>query len=159
MSVNDPKRTLATHLHLMRMLIFLAAIFLMSNALAGGAAITVKKGTELERELNYSLTLTEYKQRNRISYSIDFKSHVSGKLKKLCELALYIKDDNNIQTILDVPLQYTPFNFETYSIEINNVIDVSFDLNEELLKNAGVVLRTECGLSPTLYYIKLSQYL
>lgn len=149
----------------MRKTILLVAFFLASNTYAGGVGLTVEKGSSLERKLNYSLVVIDhhsywrskgyeelYPESKSEFFVVELKSQIGGKLKDLYKISLSIKKNNG--HILDVPLQIRS-NYE----KDNNVIDIFFQLDKELLNNANLNFETGNRLSPVIFYIKLNQYL
>jgi hypothetical protein len=131
----------------------------------------VKRGSDLEKELGYTLSVQDANDENRSEgmdavipiegpaseYSVKFRATVGGKLKNLIGLDLTLDDTNG--KLVRVPLAIrTVWNKE-------NEIDVRFPIKKELINQA--VLTIKCGswiksmLAPhpeTMYAIRLGDY-
>jgi hypothetical protein len=127
----------------------------------------VKRGTDLEKELGYTLSVQDANDESRSQgmdavlpiegsspdYSIRFHAAAGGKLKDLFELHLSLNDAKS--TLLGVPLGIrSRWNKE-------NEIDVRFSIKKELINQALLMLR--CALPrkihpETAYLIHLVDY-
>jgi hypothetical protein len=130
----------------------------LSFLLAAGYAVLrsdvyryqVERGSELERELGYKLTVEDKYDEWRADgadehfpiegsapeYSVKFHATVGGKLKDLFELDLTLTDANG--TLLHVPLAIR----SRYNKE--NKVDVRFLIKKDLINQAVLTLRS-CG--------------
>jgi hypothetical protein len=137
---------------------------------AGGSSVyryDVKRGSELEKELGYTLSVQDEHDEQRSQgmdavvpiegpapdYWVKFRTTAAGKLKDVFELDLTLNDAKG--TMLRVPLAIrSRWNKE-------NEIDVRFPIKKELINQAALIL---CCVSPkaihpeAMYLIRLGDY-
>jgi hypothetical protein len=152
---------------MMRMAIIVGFLLVAGCAARGSDVYSyeVKRGSELEKELGYKLSVQDDEERSEgmdavipiegpaPDYWVKFRAAIAGKLKDLFELDLTLNDANG--TLLRVPLAIrSRWNNE-------NKVDVRFPIKKDLIKQAVLAIRCAPPMSvhpEAIYSIRLGDY-